>query len=615
MASILDILLLLTTFLAFGHAHNIQMKAHSRECFHESLHKDDKMTVTFQVGDREFGGSGNLDIDFWIQDPTGAYTTNQRTVSSGDHSFEAHQDGKFTYCFSNEHWSANTKEVSFNVHGIVYVPEHEAPQDPLEKEVRQLSELLAQVKDEQGYIVVRERTHRNTAESTNARVKWWSLFQLGVLAGEVFFQVGGSLGGLFAGVALKTHGYNTTLLERTPENLLHNQGAGIVAGGDTLEFFKRYDRTGKPVAVPSYKRIYLDQKGKIIHEEVNRQNMTSWDLCYYLLRANYDRIDSPYLEGGKLPEIRPTDGEINYVYGATVTGIEDRGDNVAVSYKQKREDGTEELCAINADLLVAADGPSSTIRGILEPQVKRTYAGYCVIRGTVPELEGSEAALEVFRERFCFFHAPGIQNLTYTIAGEHGTTERNRRLLNFVWYANFPEGSPELEKLMTDKDGRRRHITIPPGMIAPEAWDMVKQMGKEKLPPQMAEMAEKTKNPFVQCITDAITPKNLFMGDKVVLIGDSLANFRPHTVASTSQAAFDVMCLVDWLNGKIDRKDFIKQSMQFARAIQDMGVKIGDRSQFEKLPIDEYIRDRNFASIKREDREYPAWTLNGLDKI
>ena len=48
-------------------AHNIQMGAHSRECFHEQLHKDDKMTVTFQVGDREFGGAGNLEIDFWVR--------------------------------------------------------------------------------------------------------------------------------------------------------------------------------------------------------------------------------------------------------------------------------------------------------------------------------------------------------------------------------------------------------------------------------------------------------------------------------------------------------------------------------------------------------------------
>ncbi|KAK1094400.1 hypothetical protein LTR48_000389 [Friedmanniomyces endolithicus] len=618
MARSLDLLLLLTSFFAFTYAHNIQMKAHSRECFHETLHKDDKMTVTFQVGDREFGGSGNLDIDFWIQDPTGAYTSNKRTVSSGDHSFEAHQDGKYTYCFSNEHWSANTKEVSFNVHGIVYVPEHEAPHDPLEKEVRQLSELLAQVKDEQGYIVVRERTHRNTAESTNARVKWWSLFQLGVLAGEVFFQVGGSLGGLFAGVALKTHGYNTTILERTPENLLHNQGAGIVAGGDTLEFFKRYDRTGKPVAVPSFKRLYLNRKGDVIHEEINRQNMTSWDLCYYLLRANYDQIDSPYLEGGKLPETRPTDGQIKYIYGATVTGIEDKDSHVLVSYTRNHHDdnnATEEPSTIQADILIAADGPSSTIRAILEPQVQRTYAGYCVIRGTVPEPEGSPAALAVFRERFCFFHGPQMQNLTYTIAGEHGTTEPGKRLLNFVWYANFPEGSPELEKLMTDKEGRRRHITIPPGMIAPGAWEMVKEMGNKRLPPQMAEMAEKTRSPFVQCITDVIAPKNLYMGDKVVLIGDSLAGFRPHTVASTSQAAFDVMCLVEWLDGKVERGEFVKRTMQFARAMQEMGVRIGDRSQFEELDVGEYIEDRNFASIKREERVYPAWTAEGLDEI
>ncbi|EON61062.1 hypothetical protein W97_00273 [Coniosporium apollinis CBS 100218] len=179
----------LTAFLATTSAHNIQMKAHSRECFHEQLHKDDKMTVTFQVGDREFGGSGNLELDFWIQKPDNSYQVHERAVSAGDHSFEAPIDGRYTYCFSNEHWSANTKEVSFNVHGIVYVPESEAPQDPLEKEVRQLSELVAQVKDEQGYIIIRERTHRNTAESTNARVKWWSIFQLLVLLGEGIFQV------------------------------------------------------------------------------------------------------------------------------------------------------------------------------------------------------------------------------------------------------------------------------------------------------------------------------------------------------------------------------------------------------------------------------------------
>ena len=137
-------------------AHNIQLRAHSRECFHEELHRDDKMTVTFQVGDREFGGSGNLDIDFYvcsrrgsaeshsltreqITDPSGRYQTSLTTVSSGDYSFEAKTDGKYVYCFSNEHWSANSKEVSFNVHGIVYVPESDTPSDPLEGEGKDMS--------------------------------------------------------------------------------------------------------------------------------------------------------------------------------------------------------------------------------------------------------------------------------------------------------------------------------------------------------------------------------------------------------------------------------------------------------------------------------------------
>ena len=52
-----------------------------------------------------------------------------------------------------------------------------------------MSDLVAQVKDEQSYIIVRERVHRNTAESTNARIKWWSIFQLMVLIGQGFFQV------------------------------------------------------------------------------------------------------------------------------------------------------------------------------------------------------------------------------------------------------------------------------------------------------------------------------------------------------------------------------------------------------------------------------------------
>ena len=69
-----------------------------------------------------------------IQDPTNTFLVHQTSVSSGDHSFDAKADGKHIYCFSNEHWTSSTKEVSFNVHGIVYVPESEESKDPLERE-------------------------------------------------------------------------------------------------------------------------------------------------------------------------------------------------------------------------------------------------------------------------------------------------------------------------------------------------------------------------------------------------------------------------------------------------------------------------------------------------
>ncbi|KAL2381080.1 hypothetical protein RJZ90_004152 [Blastomyces dermatitidis] len=182
------VLVSLLGWIGVASSHNILLRAHSRECFHEVLRKDDRMTVTFQAGDREFGGSGNLDVSFWVEDPSGARLYNKYS-SSDEYSFTASRDGKYVYCFGNEAWSSNSKEVSFNVHGVVYVPESEVPIDPLEAEVRLLSEELSQVKDEQSYIVVRERTHRNTAESTNGRVKWWSIFQLAIIIGEGIFQV------------------------------------------------------------------------------------------------------------------------------------------------------------------------------------------------------------------------------------------------------------------------------------------------------------------------------------------------------------------------------------------------------------------------------------------
>lgn len=81
----------------------------------------------------EVDTDGNVFCLPQVEDPLRNRQYFKQAVSSDDYSFTAHVDGKYIYCFSNEGWTSNSKEVSFNVHGIVYVPESEA-QDPLDTE-------------------------------------------------------------------------------------------------------------------------------------------------------------------------------------------------------------------------------------------------------------------------------------------------------------------------------------------------------------------------------------------------------------------------------------------------------------------------------------------------
>ncbi|KAL5373679.1 hypothetical protein DPSP01_012541 [Paraphaeosphaeria sporulosa] len=424
--------------------------------------------------------------------------------------------------------------------------------------------------------------------------------------------VGGSLGGLCTALALKSlpQRHRITILERNPTPLLHNQGAGIVAGGDTLKFFKRYDRCNRDFAVSSQRRQYLNKDGEIVHKEDMVQNMTSWDLVYYMLRANVDYVESAYC---KVPSRQPDEAEVQHLHDHKVTALEEYHDKLVVKYTTKDDKEGE----MEADLVIGADGPSSSIRSLLQSDVERTYAGYVALRGTVREDEVSPKTLEAFKDRFTFFHAQGIQILAYLIPGENGTLEPGQRLINFVYYTNFPsksldQPSGELAELMTDVEGVRHRITMPPGKTDPKAWEKQRVIASERLPPQFAEIVRATKKPFVQAVTDVISPTNEFFNGRVILLGDALAGFRPHTVASTSQAAFDAMILADYLRGNIDRKEWRKQTMGYARTIQKRGVDMGERSQHQELPLEEHIHDRNLASRPREQEVWPDWAIGDV---
>ena len=375
-----------------------------------------------------------------------------------------------------------------------------------------------------------------------------------------------------AGLSLKRLGHNITILERSPMPLLHDQGAGIVLGSETQAFFTRYDRTRREIAVTCPLRQYLNKSGEQITREDMVQRMTSWDLLYHVLRANFDGVQSEYC---KVPEAEEGDGEAMYKYGCTVEDIRDSESEVEVVLREG-----EQRTILKSDICLAVDGPGSTVRAILEPQVERKYAGYVAWRGTVPQGELAEHAADTLVDRFTFYHADNVQFLAYLIPGTNGALESGHKLMNWVWYVNYLEGSEELNELMTDTSGRRHNVTLPVGKMQESVLSKQRERASKVLPPQFAELVNKTKQPFIQAITDVISPKCSYFNGKLMLMGDALAGFRPHTAASTSQAAYNALMLVDCMQGEISLAEYDAAVIAFATRYQALGVSLGQRSQF-----------------------------------
>lgn len=170
-------------------AHTVLMPPHGKQCFFESLKKNDELAISFQVGSRDPKNTEQLTVDFYIVGPNDRVERSILGRDHGDENLKATMDGKYQYCFSNEKLLRVDLDVSFNVHGVIYIDVNDPNLDLLDYAILRLNQLTSDVKAEQNYLVIRERTHRNTAELTNSRVKWWSMFQFIVVALNSLFQI------------------------------------------------------------------------------------------------------------------------------------------------------------------------------------------------------------------------------------------------------------------------------------------------------------------------------------------------------------------------------------------------------------------------------------------
>ena len=152
-----------------------------------------------------------------------------------------------------------------------------------------------------------------------------------------------------------------------------------------------YDLTGLPYGVTSPDFRMINAKGEVVRHIGIEQVLSSWECIYYRLRANFDGLESVYVPSppkkGDLGE-----GKAEYRYGKTVTGLKELDGKVSIEYADHK--GKEE--AMEVDLIVAADGPSSFVRQMFEPTVERKYAGFCCWRGTIPESEIFQDTIDFF---------------------------------------------------------------------------------------------------------------------------------------------------------------------------------------------------------------------------
>ncbi len=138
--------------------------------------------------------------------------------------------------------------------------------------------------------------------------------------------------------------------------------------------------------------------------------------------------------------------------GKTFKSLVQDDEKVTVTFT----DGSQEV----GDMLIGADGITSSVRQQLLPTYEPQYAGYVGYRELVDESDLDAETAEIFTERFVFYEFPNSHILQYVIPGENESLIPGERRFNWVWYVNYDEKT-ELPSLLTDKNGQRRDYSVP----------------------------------------------------------------------------------------------------------------------------------------------------------
>lgn len=219
------------------------------------------------------------------------------------------------------------------------------------------------------------------------------------------------------GLMLKRNGHNVQILEQTANELEH-QAAGVVAGPPVRMLLDKFDHSERPFSLACKGIVAINSIDKVINFSQQNFGMLSWDVLYYRLRWNFDGLRSAYYPD---PLLSPAvgagkkEGSAIYRKGHRFVDLE-VSNGLVTAHFENTQDKTQGK--LTGDLLIGADGPTSTVRpkaGGPLPSSLRKYAGYVLWRGVVNESEVSEKTRLLFEQQLTFL----VLGRQYVIAYVH----------------------------------------------------------------------------------------------------------------------------------------------------------------------------------------------------
>jgi 2,6-dihydroxypyridine 3-monooxygenase len=197
------------------------------------------------------------------------------------------------------------------------------------------------------------------------------------------------------------------------------------------------------------------------------------------------------------------------------------------------------------------------------------------------EADLSAASFEALHDALTYQLLPDSHILVYPIPGLDGAVDEGHRLMNIVWYRNVAEA--ELPVLLTDRTGRPRTVSLPPGAARDEVIAEMRDFAAEHLAPPIAEVVTGIPEPFVQAVFDIDVPR--MVSGRACLLGDAAFAVRPHAAAGTAKAAEDGWALARELQragGDVPAALAAWEARQLAlgSGLLARTREIGDSSQF-----------------------------------